>query len=295
MTSNKRVPTLTIPDMRSDSITSSDEESPNDIIKNMHIKFGNARSEQIIAHPKDLEYYNKLFECKRKLAEKNIIFYIGDKDLIELANDKSETLYLKITKGSGEQTYGNQSPINNKGSPRNVLDDDNQKSPKRKSRHSPRHEARSRSNSTKEKDVSKIKKIHKKNILSLSDGDTPKTSPKTHPKMILMNIEHDIYYNNTNDTFSVFKIENINNVLHFTGISDTQITQLGFVSKYAKIAHNEIEYNVFTQKMDSFLSPMIVSILSTDTNTTNTTKNIQHDISTFVNIFPQIVDKIINT
>jgi hypothetical protein len=159
--SHSQSQSLSIPYIASDSVSSSEEEYNNEIIKNMYIKFENARNEYIITHPKDLEYYNKLYECKRKLDEKNLVFYINDMDLIELSNDKSNIIHLRIIKGSAE-------PVKDP--------NPNLKSPKES--HSPRRETRSRSNSAKDKDSSKIKKnqIGHAMLFSFSDGEVPRTN-----------------------------------------------------------------------------------------------------------------------
>jgi len=165
MTTQKRSQSqsLSIPYIASDSVSSSEEEYNNEIIKNMYIKFENARNEYVITHPKDLEYYNKLYECKRKLDEKNLVFYINDMDLIELSNDKSNIIHLRIIKGTAE-------PVKDSNSSPNL------KSPKES--HSPRRETRSRSNSAKDKDSSKIKKnqIGYAMPFSFSDGEVPRTN-----------------------------------------------------------------------------------------------------------------------
>lgn len=94
----KRSQSLTIPDAKSESL--SEEEYRHEIIEKMHVKFKNVGGDQTITSPKRLEYYNRVYENKRKVDGKNLVFYMTDETLIELSNDHSDIIYLQVVKGS---------------------------------------------------------------------------------------------------------------------------------------------------------------------------------------------------
>lgn len=67
---------------------------------NVHIKYEQKMSSSDTISPIDLEHRVKLLESKQKMYIRNIIFYVEEHDLISLANDEADVLYIEIVNGT---------------------------------------------------------------------------------------------------------------------------------------------------------------------------------------------------
>jgi hypothetical protein len=252
-----------------------------------------------MANPKELEMYNKMYIYKKNLENRNIVFYITDKDLIELNNDKSEVLYLRIIKEFIEKL--DEEILK---SPEKVPNIQSEKAPntqpekiyiphyskhlpkslsfglpipkptnKRKSydnENSPRsHKRRSYDNDNSPRPKRKSHSPRSPSPQNSPRKNSPKKSPKNPIKILqkeitIKNIKYIIVYKETNDMYPVFKIKYRDDKISCTGTHDNKIdgTQL-VLNKYdiIEINHNGFNYEIFTPEFDHFISPMIVEIM----------------------------------
>src|SRR5580658_7697432 len=98
---NKKIPTLLLPS--GECTESSSDENIHECIRDMNIKYNikpnnNNKYDKTIstASSSDLKFYNKLYHYKKNLAKRNIEFFMTDTDLIDINNDNSNPLQLRI-------------------------------------------------------------------------------------------------------------------------------------------------------------------------------------------------------
>lgn len=80
--------------MKSLDLSDSSDDGIHECISHIHVDYDARKS----VSPEQLKYYNKLYQYKKDLANRQIQFHIKDQDLIALHHDTSETLHLSITR-----------------------------------------------------------------------------------------------------------------------------------------------------------------------------------------------------
>lgn len=241
---------------------SREESSNSNIINSINITSKNQDS-NIFIKPKDLEYYNKLYKYKKNLEKRDIVFYLSDNDLIDIHNDKSDILYLRIVKGSNETEKPK--PIIPPLTPKldHTRKSSRQNSPKPKSPKHKRTYSKSYDESREIRDMIDLLKIQQQT-------------------MMINNITCTINYTETHEKYKLFKIESIDGVISCNGMDNKTIKIENLLIKNYEIKnveYNDIKYEIITPEFDLFISPMFVEII---------THNISHSIGDFITIFSHL-------
>ena len=244
-------------------MSSSEEEEDIDcknIIKTVHIKYDN-KNDRFMTNHKDLEFYNKLYRYKKKLEERDIIFYITDKDLIDLHNDDSDVLYLRLVKDQ----------------PTSDNNDKKHLSPK------PHHHSQKVPTI---RPASLTKSSADFHSLSSHKKHSPSFHKEKQEKMLVEidKIAHTIHYEKSEEQYSLFKIENNNNKIICIGtfenkINSSELLQNNYMIN--TIEHNDIKYYLFS-KFDNFKSPVYIEVI---------TDKISYTVANFMNILEHIITK----
>lgn len=243
---------------------SREESNNNPIINSINITSkNNNQDSNIFIKPKDLEYYNKLYKYKKNLEKRDIVFYLSDNDLIDIHNDKSEILYLKIVKGSNETEK--QKTVIPPLTPKmdNIKRSSRQNSPKPKSPKHKRSYSKSYDESREIRDMIDLLKIQQLT-------------------MMINNISCTINYTDSYETFKLFKIESVNGVISCYGMDNKSIQVAELLIKdyeVKEIEYNNIKYECISPEFDLFVSPMYIECI---------TPKIAHSVADFVVIFSHL-------
>lgn len=180
---------------------------------------------------KELKFYDGMYTQKKKLDDKNIIFYINDEDLIKFNDDTDEILYLRIIKENDEIKT---KPNHNIQLPRAITCPPS------------------------------MQKNNKPTKIASPRDKTIKV-PKTFSKNITIdNIIYTLYYKDTNDLYATFKIKKKDDKIYCTGTFDHKIVTSVLINnnyQIKNIKHNDFNYELFLPNFDGFVSPMYVQCM----------------------------------
>lgn len=194
-----------------------------------HIKIDNN-----YINKKELEFYDGMYTQKKKLDDKNIVFYINKEDLIKFNNDTDEILYLRIIK-----------------------EDEEPKTKQKPNKH----------NSQLPRAITCPPSMQQKNkpVKTMTSQDSTLKVPKNLSKNIgIDGIIYTLHYKDTDDLYTTFKIKNKNDKIYCTGTYDHKIVTSVLISndyKIKNIQHNDFNYEIFTPNFDGFVSPMYVQCM----------------------------------
>jgi hypothetical protein len=191
----------------------------------MHAKF-EIDNEPIIMDKSTLETYDNIYNYKKKLEDRDIVFFINEEDLIKFNNDTSDLLYLRIIKDEQEK------PIN-------------------------------KTQIQLPRAITCPPQINKK--ITYQTQTKPIKSPKLLCKNIkIKNTIYQIYYRDTNITYSTFKIKFKNDKIFCVGTYDHKIISAKLISggyDIKNIKHNDFNYEIFTPEFNGFVTPMFIQCM----------------------------------
>lgn len=84
-----------VPKLCLSTFISEEEEVKNEWLKNINVMY-NVKFMNNFTNAEELKYYNKLYEYKLKLANKDIMLHLSDEDLIQLNQNDTNIIHLQL-------------------------------------------------------------------------------------------------------------------------------------------------------------------------------------------------------